>query len=76
MDNGLIETGLSILQWFQRLGIIAAAISICIGGYWLILGGDSGRRKAIGWFIGAAVGLVLVMGAYGLAEGINDNIKF
>lgn len=74
--DGLIETGLAILEWAQRLGLIAAAIAFCIGGYFLILGGDRGRGKAVGWFIGAAVGLVIVMGAYGLAEGIDGNIKF
>ncbi|ANU28583.1 MULTISPECIES: hypothetical protein [Planococcus] len=74
--DGLIETGLSILEWAQRLGLIAAAIAFCIGGFTLMLGGDRGRGKAIGWFIGAAVGLVIVMGAYGLAEGIDSNIKF
>ena len=74
--DGLVETGLAILEWAQRLGLISAAIAFCIGGYFLILGGDRGRSKAVGWFIGAAVGLVVVMGAYGLAEGIDSNIKF
>lgn len=74
--DGLIDTGQSILEWAQTLGLIAAAIAFCIGGYFLILGGDRGRSKAVGWFIGGAVGLVIVMGAYGLAEGIDSNIKF
>lgn len=74
--EGLISTGQSILEWAQRLGIISAAIAFCIGGYYLIFGGDRGRGKATGWFIGGAVGLVIVMGAYGLAQGIDNNIKF
>lgn len=75
MDS-LISTGQSILEWAQKLGIIGAAIGLCIGGYFLMFGGDRGRSKATGWFIGATVGLVIVMGAYGLAQGIDSNIKF
>lgn len=74
--GGLIKTGESILEWAQRLGLIGAAIAFCIGGYYLMFGGDRGRGRSIGWFIGGAVGLVVVMGAYGLATGIDNNIKF
>lgn len=74
--EGLISTGQAILEWAQRLGLISAAIAFCIGGYYLIWGGDRGRGKSIGWFIGAAVGLVIVMGAYGIAQSIDTNIKF
>lgn len=74
--EGLISTGQAILEWAQRLGLISAAIAFCIGGYYLIWGGDRGRGKSIGWFIGAAVGLVIVMGAYGIAQSIDSNIKF
>lgn len=75
MDS-LIETGQEVLTWLQRGGLISAAIAFCIGGYFLIWGGDRGRGRSVGWFIGAAVGLVVVMGAYGLAQGIDSNIKF
>ncbi|MGM9988811.1 MAG: hypothetical protein ACI35O_16515 [Bacillaceae bacterium] len=74
--ESLISTGQAILEWAQRLGIIGAAIAFCIGAYFLIFGGDRGRSKSIGWFIGGAVGLVVLMGAYTLAEGIDSNIKF
>lgn len=74
--EGLISTGQAILEWAQRLGMISAAIAFCIGGYYLIWGGDRGRGKSIGWFIGAAVGLVIVMGAYGIAQSVDSNIKF
>jgi hypothetical protein len=75
MQN-LVSTGESILGWAQGLGLIGAAIAFCIGGYYLMFGGDRGRTKAIGWFLGGAVGLIVVMGAYGLAQGIDDNITF
>lgn len=74
--DGLITTGEAILKWMQRLGLIGAAISFCIGGYFLMFGGQQGRHKASTWFIGGAVGLVVVMGAYGLATGIDNNVKF
>lgn len=74
--NNLVSTGESILAWAQGLGLIGAAIAFCIGGYYLMFGGDRGRTKAIGWFLGGAVGLIVVMGAYSLATGIDDNITF
>lgn len=74
--GSLISTGTSILKWLQRGALISAAIAFCIGGYYLIWGGMQGRQKSITWFIGGAVGLVIVMGAYGLAQSVGDNIKF
>lgn len=74
--EGLQATGMSLIEWAQILGPLAAAVAIIIGGFYLIVGGDRGRPKAIGWFIGAALGLIIVMGAIGIAESINDNIKF
>lgn len=72
----LKETGKSILKWVQGFGLVAAAIAFSIGAYFLILGGDRGRGRSVGWFIGAAAGLVILMGAYSIATGIDDNIKF
>ncbi|MCW1929562.1 hypothetical protein [Bhargavaea beijingensis] len=74
--EGLIATAQAILKGAQLLGLVSAAIAFCVGGYFLMLGGDSGRRKSVGWFVGAAVGLVVVMGALGIATSIDDNIKF
>lgn len=74
--EGMINTGVKTLEWAQTLGLISAAIAFCIGGFFLIFGGDRGRSKAIGWFVGGSVGLIIVMGAYGIAEGINNNISF
>lgn len=74
--DGLIETGIDLLEWAQRLGLIGAAIAFTIGGYFLMFGGDRGRSRAVGWFIGGALGLVIVMGSYGIAEGVDSNISF
>lgn len=74
--DGLISTGQELLEWAQRLGMIGAAIAFCIGGYYLMFGGDRGRGRSIGWFIGGAVGLVVVMGAYSIAQSIDGNIQF
>lgn len=75
MDN-LINTGQDILTWVQRAGIISAALGFCVGAFYLIFGGDRGRSKSVGWFIGGAVGLIVLMGAEGIASGIDDNINF
>ncbi|WP_298788581.1 hypothetical protein [uncultured Marinococcus sp.] len=74
--NDLVSTGERIISTAQTLGLISAAIALCVGGYYLMLGGDNGRRKSVGWFIGALAGLVVVMGAYGIAQAIDSNISF
>lgn len=73
---GLNETGLSLLQFFQGLAVIAAAIAFVVAGFYFIFGGDRGRSKAVSWLVGGAVGLIIIMGAVTLAEMVNDNIKF
>ncbi|HBQ75694.1 MULTISPECIES: hypothetical protein [unclassified Exiguobacterium] len=73
---GLNETGLSLLNFFQGLAVISAAIAFVVAGYYFIFGGDRGRSKAVGWLIGGAVGLIVITGAVTLAEMVNDNIKF
>ncbi|MFC5543015.1 hypothetical protein ACFPOH_15000 [Ureibacillus suwonensis] len=75
MEN-LIATGQAFLEWLQMPAVIATAIAFCIGGYYLIFGGEQGRQKAVKWFIGGVVGLIVVLGAYSLANSISSNIKF
>lgn len=74
--SNLIDTGKSVLHWAQRLALIGAAIAFCIGGYMLMFGGERGRHKSLTWFIGGAVGLIVVMGCYALAQGVNNNVHF
>jgi len=75
MDS-LMETFRQILEAAQRPAGLAAAIAFVIGGYYLIFGGDQGRQKAIKWFIGAAVGLIIVLGATALSTMVSDNVNF
>ncbi|MCM3186812.1 hypothetical protein ABEY50_27560 [Priestia megaterium] len=74
--NSLIESGKSIIKWAQRGAIVATALAFIVGGYFLILGGDKGRHKCIAWFVGGSLGLIVVMGAYALADGVNSNVRF
>jgi hypothetical protein len=74
--DGIIDSGKSILTWLQRGGIISAAIGFGIGAYLLIWGGPRGRMNCVPWFVGGAVGLVILMGAEQIAEGIDSNIQF
>jgi len=73
---GLNETGLSLIQFFQGLAVISAAIAFAIAGFYFIFGGDRGRSKAVSWLVGGAVGLIIIMGAVALAEIVNEKIKF
>jgi hypothetical protein len=74
--DGLIKTGEQILQWLQTGGIIGASIAFAIGAYYLMFGGHDGRPKAKGWFIGGAVGLIILLGAKALATSLSSNISF
>ncbi|EAF3318805.1 hypothetical protein CS977_15120 [Listeria monocytogenes] len=74
--NGLIRTGQGVIKWLQKGALVGAAIALCWGGYLLMLGGTNGRRSCTPIFLGAAAGLVIVMGCYQLANGVNTNVKF
>ncbi|MFC7061110.1 hypothetical protein [Halobacillus seohaensis] len=74
--SNLQSTGASILTAMQLLGIISAAIAFGIGAYHLIWGGVRGRQSSIVWFIGGAVGLVVLMGATAIAEYIDNQVIF
>jgi hypothetical protein len=74
--ESLIATAQAILEWLQMPAIIGAAIAFCIGGYYLMFGGDQGRQKAIKWFVGASVGLVIILGSFTLANSVSTNISF
>lgn len=74
--SNLQSTGASILTAMQLLGIISAAIAFGIGAYHLIWGGVRGRQSSLVWFIGGAVGLVVLMGATAIAEYIDNQVVF
>ncbi|ASF40983.1 hypothetical protein CEH05_18195 [Halobacillus halophilus] len=74
--SNLQSTGASILSAMQLLGIVSAAIAFGIGAYHLIWGGVRGRQSSIVWFIGGAVGLVVLMGATAIAEYIDSQVIF
>lgn len=71
-----IATATDFLGWLQMPSLILTAIAICVGGYFFMWGGDQGRQQAKKWWIGAVVGLVVVMGAYSLATSVNNNLNF
>ena len=65
-----------IVGWIQILGIPAAAIAFGIGGFQHIFGGAEGIRKAKPWYVGAAIGLVFILGASALATFLQTKIQF
>lgn len=77
---GAIESiknfGGEVVTWIQYLSIPAAAIAFAIGGFQHIFGGPEGVRKAKPWYIGAAVGLVVCLGATAIVTAIDDKIAF
>lgn len=74
--DGIVSAGYNLVTMLQAGGIAAAAIGISIGAYYLILGGSAGRMRCIPWLIGAAAGVILLMGARPIAESIDSNVQF
>lgn len=74
--DGIVESGENIVKWLQRGGIVAASISFAIAAYYLLLGGGQGRMRCVPWLIGGAVGLIVLMGAQPIAEGIDSQVQF
>lgn len=75
MDQ-FIANANAFLKWAQMPSLICAAIAILVAGYFWMAGGQDGRRTAKTILIGAVVGLVLINGAYALANSVNTNITF
>ncbi|MBD7916299.1 hypothetical protein H9660_14220 [Clostridium sp. Sa3CUN1] len=72
----LSEMGYEVVKWLQILGIPAAAIAFGIGGTIQIFGGSEGLRKAKPWYIGAAIGLIFIIGASSISQFIERKITF
>ena len=68
--------GNEVVTWLQILGIPAAAIAFGIGGFNHIFGGAEGIRKAKPWYVGAAIGLIFILGASAIASFLQTKIKF
>ena len=69
--ESLISSLEALLAWLQTPAIIGAAIAFCIGGYYLMFGGDQGRQKAIKWFVGGAIGLIVVLRCFNFASSVS-----
>lgn len=72
----LVALGNEVVKWIEALGVPAAAIAFGIGGIQHIFGGAEGIRKAKPWYIGAAVGLIFILGAASIATFLQGKIKF
>lgn len=72
----LSEMGYEVVKWLQILAIPGAAISFGVGGLIQIFGGSEGLRKAKPWYIGAAIGLIFIIGASSISQFIERKITF
>jgi Type IV secretion system pilin len=72
----LANMGNEFVSWMQILGVVGAAIAFGIGGFQQIFGGAEGLRKAKPWYIGAAVGLIFILGASAIAGFLKMKITF
>lgn len=67
--NNLVSEGKELLPYL-------AGGAILVGAYFHTTGGREGLDKAKKWYIGAAVGLVVGLGANSIVELIKTNISF
>lgn len=72
----LVNMGNEFITWMQLLGIPASAIAFGIGGFQQIFGGAEGLRKAKPWYVGAAIGLIFILGSSALAAFLKTKITF
>lgn len=72
----IADLGNEVVKYIQMLGIPASAIAFGIGGMQHIFGGVEGVRKAKPWYIGAAIGLIVILGATALASFIQSKVQF
>ena len=75
-NTEMYESGQSLLRFIQGFGILFAVAGFSVGAYFLMVGGARGRMSCVGWFIGAAVGLMVLMGANDIAESIQNQSQF
>lgn len=62
--------------WGQAIGVAGCGAAFVIGGIIHIFGGPDGGRKAKAWYIGAVLGLIVVLGANSFAEFLQSRITF
>ena len=75
-SSELYQSGQGLLRWIQGFGILISAAGFIIGAYFLMAGGARGRMSCIGWFLGAAAGLMILLGAYDIVDAISDQAQF
>lgn len=74
--NQLVSLGNEVIKWIQDLGIPSTGIALAVGGFQQIWGGAEGVRKAKPWYIGAGIGLIIVLGASAIASFLKTKITF
>ena len=74
--NQIANFGDEIVKWIQILGVPSAAIAFGIGGFNHVFGGPEGTRKAKPWYVGATIGLLIILGASAIATFLKGKIHF
>lgn len=78
--NDAFDKGAKVIKDFSRglnkIGVAGAGLAFIIGGLFWIFGGDDGKRTAKQWWIGAAVGLCVVLSATTIVGWFQANGKF
>ncbi|WP_244991627.1 hypothetical protein [Clostridium senegalense] len=66
----------ALVKGIQSVGVPAVAIAFSIGGIYHIFGGPEGTRKAKPWYIGAVVGLLVLLGAGSFSTYLEEKMEF
>lgn len=75
-NTEMYQSGENLLIFIQGFGILFAIAGFSVGAYYLMVGGARGRMSCVGWFIGAAAGLMILMGAHDIAGAIQGQSQF
>lgn len=75
-NTELYQSGESLLWYVRGFGILIFLAAVTIGSFILMGGGARGRMMSVGWFLGAVAGLLILLGANDIAEGIQNQTQF
>ena len=75
-NTEMYQSGQSLLRFIQGFGILFAVAGFSVGAYILMVGGARGRMTCVGWFIGAAAGLMILLGSHDIAEALQGQSQF
>lgn len=72
----IVGIGNEVNSWLVILAVVGCGIAIAIGGLIQMFGGGEGFRKARPWYIGAVIGLIIILASSSIADFLKMKFAF